>query len=255
MISTTVLAPIPAIADYGEYGVSNEAPTLYTGETIDICVKRGPLGACKKSERRTVQNDNDKASKYQKGQSDKVKEKDASMRLGTDGVATSDLIKTLQQRTDDNRERNLRIVEQKTFEANQPGYMGPFERKVLIQNFGDEGSVEASGFTLLDTPQAMRLKKAGYIEGRKFVKPVTKEIIDEAAVEEGNIFSRIGDTVRGILGGEVVEEPKVKVVEEPKVEVVEEPKVEVVEEPKVEVVEEPKVEVVEEPKVDVVGGS
>ncbi|GMH67617.1 hypothetical protein TrRE_jg12680 [Triparma retinervis] len=188
--------------DYGEYGISNEAPTLYTGETIDICIKRGPLGACKRTERRTVDNDNDKAAKYQKGgESVKVKEKDKSMRLGTDGVETSELIQTLQQRTDDNRERNLRIVEQKTFEANQAGYMGPFDRKVLIQNYGDEGSVEASGFTLLETPQAMRLKKMGYIEGRRFVKPVTKEIIDEAAVEEGNVFERIGEGIKGIIGG------------------------------------------------------
>jgi len=81
----------PVLAD--ELGVSKEAPTLYTGETIEICVKRGPLGACTKTAQRTLDNDNDKASKYQVTQSSKVAEKDASMRLGSDGIATSELIK------------------------------------------------------------------------------------------------------------------------------------------------------------------
>ena len=92
------------------------------------------------------------------------------MRTGEDGAAQSALIETLQRRTEENKEKNARIVEQRTFEANQPGYLGPFDRQVLIQGFGEEGSVGAGKFTLLDTSSAMRLKKAGYIEGKKFIK-------------------------------------------------------------------------------------
>lgn len=154
--------------------------------SFEICTKRGVLGACKKTVRRTSENDNDKSGKYQKPQTQKVAQKDLEMRLGADGAVTSDVLTILKQRTEDNRERNLRIVEQKTFEANQSGYIGPFDKKIIIQNYGELGSKEASAYTLLDKPQAMRLKKAGYIEGTKFVKPVTQEIIDEAAkVSEG----------------------------------------------------------------------
>merc|ERR1711981_870646 len=97
-----------ALAD--EYGVIVDAPTLYTGETFEICTKRGVLGACKKTVRRTSENDNDKSGKYQKPQTQKVAQKDLEMRLGADGAVTSDVLTILKQRTEDNRERNLRIV-------------------------------------------------------------------------------------------------------------------------------------------------
>jgi len=76
--------------------------------------------------------------------------------------------------------------------------MGPFDRKVLIQNYGEQGSVEANAYTLLENPQAMRLKKAGYIEGKKFIKPVTQEIIDQAAEDPngGGVFGAI----KGLAG-------------------------------------------------------
>ncbi|GMH76971.1 hypothetical protein TrST_g2737 [Triparma strigata] len=186
-------APAPSLAD--EYGVSVDAPTLYTGETIEICTKRGVLGACKKTSRRTVANDNDKASKYQKIQSPEVKLKDVAMRTGVDGMESSDLISILQQRTADNKDFNQRVVDQKTFEANQPGYFGPFSREVLIQNYGEQGSVEASQFTLLNSPQAMRLKKAGYIEGKKFIKPIDQETIDKYAEEDSNLLGKIGGVI------------------------------------------------------------
>ncbi|GMH77040.1 hypothetical protein TL16_g07274 [Triparma laevis f. inornata] len=193
VLATTT--PTPSLAD--EYGVSIDAPTLYTGETIDICTKRGILGACKKTSRRTVENDNDKASKYQKIQSPEVKLKDVAMRTGSDGMEQSDLISTLQQRTIDNKDFNQRMVDQKTFEANQPGYLGPFNREVLIQNYGEVGSPEASQFTLLSNPHAMRLKKAGYIEGKKFIKPIDQATINKYAEEEesSGIIKKIGRVV------------------------------------------------------------
>ena len=62
MLASLLLPPTPVFAD--DYGITVEAPTLYTGETIDICVKRGVLGACRKTQTRTDANDNDKSGKY-----------------------------------------------------------------------------------------------------------------------------------------------------------------------------------------------
>ena len=39
---------------------------------------------------------------------------------------------------------------------------------------------DGKGFTLLANPQAMRLKKAGFIENKKFVKQPTQEELDAA---------------------------------------------------------------------------
>ena len=138
--------------------------------------------------------------------------KDVAMRTGEDGAKQSALIETLQRRTEENKEKNARIVEQRTFEANQPGYLGPFSRQVLIQGFGDEGSESASKFTLLDTAAAMRLKKAGYIEGKKFVKPVDDDTIAKYSEEPEGVgvivtigrvvtapFRAVGDAVGGLF--------------------------------------------------------
>ena len=135
-----------------------------------------------------------------------------AMRTGEDGAKQSALIETLQRRTEENKEKNARIVEQRTFEANQPGYLGPFSRQVLIQGFGDEGSESASKFTLLDTAAAMRLKKAGYIEGKKFVKPVDDDTIAKYSEEPEGVgvigtigrvvtapFRAVGDAVGGLF--------------------------------------------------------
>lgn len=44
------------------------------------------------------------------------------------------------------------------------------------------------GFTLLQNPQAMRLKKAGFIKDKKFVKQPTQEEINDALVADGPGF-------------------------------------------------------------------
>eukprot|EP00540_Astrosyne_radiata_P002702 CAMPEP_0116836154 /NCGR_PEP_ID=MMETSP0418-20121206/7937_1 /TAXON_ID=1158023 /ORGANISM="Astrosyne radiata, Strain 13vi08-1A" /LENGTH=99 /DNA_ID=CAMNT_0004465889 /DNA_START=237 /DNA_END=536 /DNA_ORIENTATION=+ len=41
-----------------------DMPLVDTGESVTICIKRGPLGACTKSIERTKANDNDGATKY-----------------------------------------------------------------------------------------------------------------------------------------------------------------------------------------------
>ena len=56
----------------------------------------------------------------------------------------------------------------------QSASFGPFDGQVLILN------EDGKGFTLLANPQAMRLKKAGFIEGKKFVKQPTEEEIEAA---------------------------------------------------------------------------
>jgi hypothetical protein len=58
---------------------------------------------------------------------------------------------------------------------------------VLIVN------ANGQGFTLLENPQAMRLKQAGFIKDKKFIKQPTKEEIDNAltAPEGPGIFERI----------------------------------------------------------------
>ena len=49
---------------------------------------------------------------------------------------------------------------------------------------------DGKGFTLLENPQAMRLKKAGFIENKKFVKQPTQEEIDAALKAEPNILDK-----------------------------------------------------------------
>jgi uncharacterized protein YcbX len=61
----------------------------------------------------------------------------------------------------------------------QSASFGPFDRQVVIMN------TDGRTFTLLENPQAMRLKKAGFIEGRQFVKQPTKEDIAAALEPDG----------------------------------------------------------------------
>jgi len=112
LIASIILSTSPVYAD--EIGRETEAPTYATGEEIEICVKRGPLGACLKTEIRTKENDNDKASKYFKEPTVLVKRKDDEARRAeaTEGNA---LIERLRQQTEDNREKNELLVQQKTF--------------------------------------------------------------------------------------------------------------------------------------------
>lgn len=177
-----------------EVGVSIDAPTLFTGEVVDICVKRGPLGKCEKAVKRTIENDNDKALTYMKAESDSVKMKDAEMR-SSDDSDSSPLVQKLRQQTADNKERNDRLVLQKTIENDLSASFGPFDRQVVILN------TDERTYTLLQNPQAMRLKKAGFIEGKRFVKQPTEEDIEEALTpseEEEN--SLLGSILKGISG-------------------------------------------------------
>jgi hypothetical protein len=183
LLASMLLNPVPAFAD--EYGRETEAPTLFTGETVEICAKRGPLGKCVKTLTRTPENDNDIALKYFKEPTDLVKQKDQVARTAeeTEGNA---LIQKLRQQSDDNREKNDLIVQQKTFMNDKSASFGPFDRQTLILN------ENGRGFTLLENPQAMRLKKQGLIVDKKFVRQPTQEELDVALEPDGpNLFESI----------------------------------------------------------------
>lgn len=74
----------------------------------------------------------------------------------------------------------------------QSASFGPFDRQVVILN------ADGKGFTLLQNPQAMRLKKAGFIQDRKFIKQPTEEDLESALEAEG---PSLGDTISGFFGG------------------------------------------------------
>jgi len=114
--AASILTPSSVLAD--EIGQEREAPTIFTGETVEICVKRGPLGACQKTELRTETNDNDVAKKYFRDPSDLIKQKEAAMRAESEDAGNS-LIEKLRQQSIDNQEKNDLYVARKTFEADQ----------------------------------------------------------------------------------------------------------------------------------------
>lgn len=58
-------------------------------------------------------------------------------------------------------------------------------------------NADGQGFTLLENPQAMRLKNDGFIKDRQFVKQPTKEQIEAARVAEG---PSIADAFQGLFG-------------------------------------------------------
>jgi hypothetical protein len=50
---------------------------------------------------------------------------------------------------------------------------------------------DGKGFTLLEKPQAMRLKKSGLIEDKKFVRQPTQQELDDALPSESpGLFER-----------------------------------------------------------------
>lgn len=195
LLALTMMVSVPqtATADLGEYGVEIEAPTVFTGESVLICVKRGPLGACKKTEVRTAENDNDKASKYfvDPGKGKDVADKDEALLKVVDDQNNA-LIARLKQQTSENKERNDRVVKMKTLENNLSASYGPFSQQVVITN------ADGDGFTVLENPQAMRLKKLGYIKNRKFVTQPTEEVIAENLEAPENSF---GDAFKAIFAG------------------------------------------------------
>lgn len=159
LVGILATAGSPLVAHADQIGVEKEAPTLYTGETVEvrlltdynfvrtkplrqiqlcdhvtlthpsfffaavfiqICIKRGPLGACTKTEMRTEQNDNDKAKKYFKDPAEKLRERNAVLR-GTDNEEedANVLVEKLKAQTETNKEKNRLAVERKTFENDQ----------------------------------------------------------------------------------------------------------------------------------------
>jgi len=59
-------------------------------------------------------------------------------------------------------------------------------------------NTDGKTFTLLANPQAMRLKKGGFIEGRQFVKQPTQEEIDQALEADGE---GLAGAIQSILRG------------------------------------------------------
>ena len=134
--AASFVASSPAFAD--EIGREREAPTFFTGETVEICVKRGPLGACQKTELRTESNDNDIAKKYFSDPSDLIKQKEAAMRAESEDAGNT-LIQKLRQQSIDNQEKNDLYVARKTFEADQVRFFvrgSVFHSSALPHQFG-----------------------------------------------------------------------------------------------------------------------
>ena len=114
----TPLVSSAARAD--EWGRETEAPTLFTGETVMICKKRGPLGACIETAVRTAQNDNDKSLEYFKDPSEEVKKRQAiSIRGAAEENEANELIQKLKKKSEENRERNENEVRVKTLMNDQ----------------------------------------------------------------------------------------------------------------------------------------
>jgi len=189
MLVTTTSLPIASQAE--EY----EAPTLFTGESTEICIKRGVLGKCIKAEVRTAKNDNDKATQYF---SNIVKTNSDNLVENTyeSNNENSELIKKLRQQTEDNKEKNARIVKQKTMMNDASASFGPFDRQVIILN------TDGDTYSLLTNPQAMRLKEQGYIskKEKKFITQPTQDVLDATlnAPEDGG--GLLGGLVRGVFG-------------------------------------------------------
>jgi len=144
IISSSVLLPGNAFAD--EYGREVEAPTLFTGETVEICTKRGILGKCLDTVQRTSENDNDKAKAYFRDPEQSLKEKYAAAQLQaldnressmTSAGANSEgnqLIEKLRQQSLDNKEKNEKAVRAITLQNDSGASFGPFDQQVVILN-------------------------------------------------------------------------------------------------------------------------
>ena len=156
-------------------------------------MKRGPLGACTQTEERTANNDNDRSNAYFKDPATTLKQRRDVKRMAEESEGNA-LIQKLRQQSDDNREKNDLAVRQKTLINDQSASFGPFDRQVVILN------TDGRTFTLLENPQAMRLKNAGFIEDRKFIKQPTKEELADALVLPVDDTGFTG-LVRGLFAG------------------------------------------------------
>lgn len=94
------------------------------------------------------------------------------------------------------KERNDDMVRAKTLMNDSGASFGPFGGQVVILN------TDGKTFTLLNNPQAMRLKKAGYIEDRKFVVQPSEQVIDDALEGKNDLL----DGIKGIFGSKAGEE-------------------------------------------------
>lgn len=101
------------------------------------------------------------------------------------------LVQKLRKQSADNKEKNDQIVKTKTLINDQGASFGPFNSQVVILN------TDGKSFTLLQNPQAMRLKKAGYIDDRKFVIQPSQDVIDEALENKEDL----GGAIKGFFGG------------------------------------------------------
>ena len=158
-----------------------------------ICTKRGPLGACLKTELRTEENDNDKAKKYFRDPAELTKRRNEVLQGITEGGEPNQLIEKLQRQTAENKEKNDIDVKVKTFMNDQAASFGPFDRQVVILN------TDGETFTLLESPQAMRLKEAGFIQGRKFVRQPTDEELEKALTREDR--PGLAESILGVISG------------------------------------------------------
>lgn len=59
-------------------------------------------------------------------------------------------------------------------------------------------NADGKGFTLLQSPQAMRLKNDGLIKDRQFVRQPTEEELEKALEATG---PSLGDAFQGLFGG------------------------------------------------------
>ena len=59
-------------------------------------------------------------------------------------------------------------------------------------------NADGKGFTLLENPQAMRLKRDGLIKDRQFTRQPTEEELEQALEAEG---PSLGETLGGFFGG------------------------------------------------------
>jgi hypothetical protein len=74
----------------------------------------------------------------------------------------------------------------------QGANFGPFNRQTVILN------TDGKTYTLLQSPQAMRLKKDGLIKDRQFVRQPTQDELDGALSKEGD---GVLGAIQGIFGG------------------------------------------------------
>lgn len=106
------------------------------------------------------------------------------------------MIQKLRRQSLDNKEKNDLAVLQKTLMNDRGASFGPFDRQVVILN------TDGVTFTLLQNPQAMRLKDAGYIDDqRRFIIQPSKEVIEDALVAKEGSGEGLGGALKGFFGG------------------------------------------------------